>query len=200
MMSAAEGAGGREPASEEDVRRRAAQRRPAEGGDVKKMVRPSQRREMARCAVEGGRTNIRHACRTFEVSETCYRYQAKACEENARIADWLVRLTTAYKRLGLWAVLPAPAQRQGLWLEPQARLPHLPGAGVEPADQAEEAPGAREARAAGGARRDQPGLVDGLHARPAQRRPQLPAVQRAGRLQPRRARRSRWICRCPRRV
>ena len=55
---------------------------------------------MARTAVEGGQTNIRHACQTFGVSETCYRYQAKACEENAMIADWLVRLTTAYKNWG----------------------------------------------------------------------------------------------------
>lgn len=47
------------------------QRRPAEVGDVKK-VRTSQRREMARRAVEGGRTDIRHACQTFEVSEACY--------------------------------------------------------------------------------------------------------------------------------
>jgi putative transposase len=55
---------------------------------------------MARSAVEGRRTNIRHACRTFEVSETCFRYQAKASEENARIADWLVRLTTTYRDWG----------------------------------------------------------------------------------------------------
>src|SRR3546814_8936012 len=55
---------------------------------------------MARTAVEGGRTSIRHACQTFEVSETCYRYQAKASEENARIADWLERLTTAYRDWG----------------------------------------------------------------------------------------------------
>ena len=64
------------------------------------MVRPSQRREMARQAVAGGRTSIRHACRTFEVSETCFRYQGQASEENARIADWLVRLTTAYRDWG----------------------------------------------------------------------------------------------------
>ena len=64
------------------------------------MVRPSQRREMARLAVQGGRTNIRHACQTFAVSETCYRYQAQASAENARIANWLVRLTTAYKDWG----------------------------------------------------------------------------------------------------
>lgn len=68
---------------------------------AKKMARPSQRREMARCAVEGGQTSIRHACQTFEASETCYRYQAKASKENARIADWLVRLTTTIKDWGL---------------------------------------------------------------------------------------------------
>ena len=55
---------------------------------------------MARQVVQGGRTNIRHACQTFQVSETCYRYQAQASEENTRIADWLVRLTTAYKDWG----------------------------------------------------------------------------------------------------
>jgi putative transposase len=64
------------------------------------MVRPSQRREMARQAVAGGRTNIRHACRTFQISETCYRYEAKALDENALIADWLVRLTTTYRDWG----------------------------------------------------------------------------------------------------
>jgi len=46
---------------------------------------------MARSAVEGGYTSIRHACQTFALSETCYRYQAQASEDNARIADWLVR-------------------------------------------------------------------------------------------------------------
>ncbi|QTG35370.1 IS3-like element ISXac2 family transposase [Xanthomonas phaseoli pv. phaseoli] len=66
----------------------------------KKMVRPSQRREMAQSAVTSGRTNIRHACQTFAVSQTCFRYQAKASEENARIADWLIRLTTAHRDWG----------------------------------------------------------------------------------------------------
>src|SRR3546814_14456462 len=75
-----EGARGGEPSAEEDVRRRPAQCRPAQGSTLKKMVRPSLRREMARTAVEGGRTCIRHACQTFEVSETCYRYQARSEE------------------------------------------------------------------------------------------------------------------------
>lgn len=68
--------------------------------------------------------------------------------------------------MGVRPMLSAPAQREGLWLEPQAGVPNLSGAGVEPADQAEEASGTRTARAVGGAGDDQPGLVDGLHARP----------------------------------
>ncbi|AOL19696.1 transposase [Xanthomonas citri pv. malvacearum] len=55
---------------------------------------------MAQSAVTSGRTNIRHACQTFAVSQTCFRYQAKASEQNARIADWLVRLTTAHRDWG----------------------------------------------------------------------------------------------------
>ena len=55
---------------------------------------------MARTAVEGRRTNIRHACLTFDVSETRYRYEPKRSDENAEIADWLVRLTTTHRNWG----------------------------------------------------------------------------------------------------
>jgi putative transposase len=64
------------------------------------MVRPSQRREMAQAAVNGGRTSIQHACRTFEVSETCYRYEPRRSAENEQIADWLVRLTHNQRNWG----------------------------------------------------------------------------------------------------
>ena len=64
------------------------------------MVRPSQRREMARWAVTSKAISIRQACAAFQVSETCYRYQPKAEPENARIADWLVRLTSTYRNWG----------------------------------------------------------------------------------------------------
>src|SRR3546814_20462355 len=83
------------------------------------MVRPSLRREMARTAVEGGRTCIRHACQTFEVSETCYRYQAKASEENARIADWLVPLTTPYRDWGFGLFFLSPRNVKGLGWNPK---------------------------------------------------------------------------------
>ena len=46
------------------------------------MTRPSQRREMAGKVVALRGVSIALACRTFEVSETCYRYSAKL---NARI-------------------------------------------------------------------------------------------------------------------
>lgn len=64
------------------------------------MVRPSQRREMARQAVQAGITSIVHVSSTFEVSQTCYRCHANVSQENAMIADLLLRLTSAYRDWG----------------------------------------------------------------------------------------------------
>ena len=64
------------------------------------MVGPSQRREMAQSVVSAGRTSIRHACSTFDISETCYRYEAKRSAENEQIADWLMRLTHNQRNWG----------------------------------------------------------------------------------------------------
>ncbi|WP_156035023.1 IS3 family transposase, partial [Pseudorhizobium marinum] len=66
----------------------------------KKMTRPSQRREMAGKAVALRGVSIALACRTFEVSETCYRYSAKLNDENEQIADLLIGLTRAKKTWG----------------------------------------------------------------------------------------------------
>ncbi|MBX4893883.1 MULTISPECIES: IS3 family transposase [Rhizobium] len=66
----------------------------------KKLTRPSQRREMARKAVALRGVSIALACRTFEVSETCYRYSTKLNEENEQIADLLIGLTRAKKSWG----------------------------------------------------------------------------------------------------
>ena len=43
----------------------------------KKMVTPSRHKEMAKRAVAEHGLSIRFACKTFRVSETCYRYQPK---------------------------------------------------------------------------------------------------------------------------
>jgi putative transposase len=40
------------------------------------------------------------ACRIFRVSETCYRYSPKLSDENALIADWLIRLTHNQRNWG----------------------------------------------------------------------------------------------------
>src|SRR3546814_12927131 len=66
-----------------------------------------------------------------------------------RISDWSSDVCSSDLRLRTVAGYPPPAQRQGLSLEPQAGLPDLPRAGVEPANQAEEATGARATRALG---------------------------------------------------
>ena len=57
----------------------------------KKALRPSRRREMAMNAVMRRSTGIALACRTFEISETCYRYCPVSSDENEEITDWLER-------------------------------------------------------------------------------------------------------------
>ena len=64
------------------------------------MVRPSLRKEMAQWAVQYRSASVRFACRTFGISETCYRYHPKLNDENELIADWLVTLTDAKKAWG----------------------------------------------------------------------------------------------------
>lgn len=51
------------------------------------------RKEMAAGAVVRHGVSISLACRTFSISETCYRYRRQLSDENAVIADWLVKLT-----------------------------------------------------------------------------------------------------------
>lgn len=46
------------------------------------------------------RLNIRQACEAFHISKTCFNYSPKLSNENALIADWLVRLTHNQKNWG----------------------------------------------------------------------------------------------------
>lgn len=55
---------------------------------------------MAKAAVEEHSVSIRMACRTFDVSETCYRYEPKLKVENDIIADWLILLTRQFRSWG----------------------------------------------------------------------------------------------------
>ena len=55
---------------------------------------------MARQAVSRRGLSIRLACAAFSISESCYRYQPKLLDENAEIADWLIRLTHNQRNWG----------------------------------------------------------------------------------------------------
>ena len=55
---------------------------------------------MARNAVLRRGVSIALACRTFGVSETCYRYRPEQNEEHQEIADWLERLTSTHRTWG----------------------------------------------------------------------------------------------------
>jgi len=55
---------------------------------------------MAKQAIEKHGISIRLACECLGISQTCYRYLAKLGDDNARIADWLVRLTHNYRACG----------------------------------------------------------------------------------------------------
>lgn len=63
------------------------------------MIRPALRRGLAEKAVARHGISIALACRTFDVSETCYRYSPLLSDENEEIADLLVGLTP-HGRLG----------------------------------------------------------------------------------------------------
>ena len=67
---------------------------------MKKVVKPPQRRELAKQAVTDKAIRIRLACETYGISETGYRYPAKLNDENAVIADWLLRLTHNQRNWG----------------------------------------------------------------------------------------------------
>ena len=137
-----------------------------------------QRREMAETAVARRRVSIALACRTFAVSETCFRDSPKLQVEKqaivrhwfgpngGEIADLLVGLMASQKNLGVWVMFSAPAQCPGPCLEPQKGLPHLLRTGTEPSYQAPQAVKAGQTRRLGGARAPEHDLALGLHGRP----------------------------------
>ena len=55
---------------------------------------------MAKNASKRHAASIRMVCRSLGISASCYHYQAKLSGENALVADWLLRLTSAHRRWG----------------------------------------------------------------------------------------------------
>ena len=66
------------------------------------MVKPSRRREMAQRSVQEFGASIKLACQAFQISQACYRHEAKHQAENDEIADWLLRLTDNNRNWGFW--------------------------------------------------------------------------------------------------
>lgn len=64
------------------------------------MVKPRLRRALAQEAVNHHQVSIAIACEIFGISETCYRYQATLRDDNAKIAEWLQRLTDNQRNWG----------------------------------------------------------------------------------------------------
>lgn len=55
---------------------------------------------MAMRVVKEQGVSIKLACLAFDISESCYRYESRLSDENAEIADWLIRLTNNQKNWG----------------------------------------------------------------------------------------------------
>ncbi len=66
----------------------------------RKVVKSSLRREMAKETVKGEKLNIRQSCEAFNISQTCYYYEPKLSDENALIANLLMRLTHNQRNWG----------------------------------------------------------------------------------------------------
>jgi len=55
---------------------------------------------MAVKAITRHGVSIALACRAFQISESCYRYERKLSDENTEIADWLEKLTSNRRTWG----------------------------------------------------------------------------------------------------
>ncbi|AVL75971.1 hypothetical protein CEQ08_20565 [Providencia rettgeri] len=64
------------------------------------MVKASERRCLAQEVVKQNKMSIALACRTFCLSEVCYRYTATLSNENAFIAEQLILLTQKQRNWG----------------------------------------------------------------------------------------------------
>jgi len=64
------------------------------GDHRKKVIKPAERKELAKDIVKTKKLSINKVCDIMSISETCYRYTAKNSSENDIIANWLIKLTS----------------------------------------------------------------------------------------------------------
>ena len=86
---------------------------------------------MAQELVANKGITVRLACEIMDISETCYRYQAKLNNENAEIADWLIRLTDNHRNWGFGLCFLYLCNPKGSGWNHKRGVPDLQGAGTE---------------------------------------------------------------------
>lgn len=64
------------------------------------MVRASERKVMAKEVMANRNVSISLVCRTFLISETCYRYHSKLNSDNEKVAQLLLGLTQKQRNWG----------------------------------------------------------------------------------------------------
>jgi putative transposase len=64
------------------------------------VVAPAQRKALVQTAVQDKHASIRHACKTFGISEHCYRYQSELSDDNAELVALLTRITNEERTWG----------------------------------------------------------------------------------------------------
>ncbi|MEM6524022.1 MAG: IS3 family transposase [Bacteroidota bacterium] len=70
--------------------------------NVKKALKPAERRQWVRELIEGYGLSIRQACSTVSLSRTVYSYQPKEDQEDITILVALDELTDQHSSLGFW--------------------------------------------------------------------------------------------------
>lgn len=80
---------------------------------------PSQRRDMALRAAKDGGTTVAHTYSAFD-GQTSHRYHAMVSERSVIIADWLTRVSGAYRDCGFRPRF-IHLRIQGYGVESQAR-------------------------------------------------------------------------------
>jgi len=72
----------RKSASQKDVCRSPSSKGNPSGSSAKKVVKPSHRREMAHAAKKRHGISVSLACKTFSMSEVCFRYERRLVDDN----------------------------------------------------------------------------------------------------------------------
>mgnify|MGYP000338320066 CR=1 FL=1 len=70
------------------------------------MVKASERKMMAKEVMADRDVSVSLVCRTFLISETCYRYKPKLSNDNEKIADLLLGLTQNQRNWGIGGITP----------------------------------------------------------------------------------------------